>query len=176
MLARLSPGEARDRNAASGDSAGNVSQVEYTGPTRGSGLSLSLGCCGVCGTHDEEIGQDEGGERSDLLALAVEGAVPMPDEVSANDDDENQDVAGTTAPPPVEVKGSCNGDERPIIAADVPPPIEADGSDDDESRSVAAADTTSTGWGDGVGWESAGTGAGGQRRDGRLGRYQYCLE
>ena len=98
VLARLSPGEPRDGNAASGNSADNVSQVEYTGPTRNSGLSLSLGCCGVCGTHGEEIGQGEGGERSDLLALAVEGAVPMPDELSANDDDENQDVADTTPP------------------------------------------------------------------------------
>ena len=43
VLARLSPGEARDSNAASRDSADNVSQVEYTGPTRGSGLSLPLG-------------------------------------------------------------------------------------------------------------------------------------
>ena len=84
----------------------------------------------------------------------------MSDEVSAVDDvDENQDIAGTTAPPPAEVKESCDGDERPVIAADVSPPIEADGSDDDESRPVATADTTPTGWGDGMGWGSAGTGA-----------------
>ena len=57
VLARLSPGEARDGNAASRDSADSVSQVEYVGPTRSSDLSLSLGCCGICGTRDEELGQ-----------------------------------------------------------------------------------------------------------------------
>ena len=40
-VSRLSPGEPRVGGASSGNSADDVSQAEYVGPTRGSGLSLS---------------------------------------------------------------------------------------------------------------------------------------
>ena len=175
VQARLSPDEARDNNAASRDSADNVSQAEYTGPARCSGLSLSLGCCGICGTHDEEVGQDEGGERSDHLALIAESTVSMPVEVNDNDNDKDQAVANTVASPPAEVKEGDGGDDRAIITADVSTPIETGGCDDDESRSVATVDTTFTGWRDGVGWGNAGTGAWGNAGTGGWGGTSTAL-
>ena len=56
-----------------GSSSDNVSQVEYVGPPRSSGLTMSFGCCGACGTDDEVVGQGEDGEWTDQAALDAGG-------------------------------------------------------------------------------------------------------
>ena len=78
-------------------------------------------------------------------------------EVNDNDDDADQAVADAAASPPAEAKESNDDDDRGSITADVSTSIEAGESGDDESRSVTTTDATSTGWGDGLGWGSAGT-------------------
>ena len=52
-------------------------------------MILSLGCCGVCWTYGEGVGQGEDGEWADQAALVAEG-----DEI---DDDREQSVATTDA-------------------------------------------------------------------------------
>ena len=60
--ARLASGEPRVGVVAPGSSSDNAGQVAYVGPPWSGGLTMSVGCCGACGTCDEDSdqGDDEG--------------------------------------------------------------------------------------------------------------------